>query len=139
MFQKIDEVIDGLFTHPNVDPMIADKLKAQADNVRDNQEDKDTRRGFVDSANNVLGALAEMALAAPKWVVGETVEVAGHYWKEVKQKVATAAATITVAGGVLGVAATAFFSTNAPQLIELAKANPEAFGWLNKFLELIAK
>ncbi len=138
ILEGIDAVVGDLVGRDEIDPSIPGNLRQQNQDVRDEPENRRLLRGFLDSTNNVLGKLAEAALATGRWVVGEAKDIGGRTWNSLKSKGATSMAGLTVRGLLsIGLKARDFFQKNALSLDKLAAEYPQAFAWLSKLMELI--
>ncbi len=135
---EIDAVFDDLMARDEIDPLIPEKLREQTDDLRNEPENPRLLRGFLDSANNVFGTLAEAALAGGRWVIGEAKDFAGMSWKSVK-KIGAGAVGIVAVGKATGLSRTAqeFFLRNEDALKRLAQESPADFGWLLQFLSML--
>ena len=106
ILSEIDVVFADLLERDEIDHIIPAKLKEQTEDLRNEPEDRRLRRAILDSANNVLGKLAEAALADGRWIDGEVKDFAGRSWRSVKI-VGAGSVALGAVGHLIGLSRTA--------------------------------
>jgi hypothetical protein len=119
----------GLRDYPEIDEAISKQLDALADGAKDAPDDAIAARGLVDSATNVLAALASKALPALKWLAKHPVNAG----KAIARRGWNLAADAGVTA--LGAAGVDVFLNNAATLYALADKYPLAFQWIANLLK----